>query len=148
MSDGQAAGRPWHLWVVGLLSLLWNSVGCIDYTMTELHNDAYFAMGGFTPEQIAWFTSFPAWAIAFWAVGVWGALTGSILLLLRSRHAIVAFALSLIGLAVGTIYQFGIGDMPASLNTPGTQALTTGLWVIAIFLLWYAMRMKARGVLR
>jgi hypothetical protein len=41
----------------------------------------------------------------FWALGVWGALAGSMLLLLRSRRAVTAFAASLVGLAVSTGYQ-------------------------------------------
>ncbi len=123
-------------------------MGCVDYTMTELNNEAYLAMGNFSAEEIAWFTSFPAWAVAFWALGVWGALAGSLLLLARRRLAVVAFALSLIGLAGGSVYQIAHGEMPATLNTPGTQAFTAALWAVAIFLLWYAMRMKARGVLR
>src|SRR3546814_11492179 len=48
---------PWHLWVVGVLSLLWNAVGAFDYTMTKL-NDADY-LSAFTPEQIAYFQSFP-----------------------------------------------------------------------------------------
>src|SRR3546814_2675554 len=46
---------PWHLWVVGVLSLLWNAVGAFDYTMTKL-NDADY-LSAFTPEQIAYFQS-------------------------------------------------------------------------------------------
>src|SRR3546814_17451825 len=46
---------PWHLWVVGGLSLLWNAIGAFDYTMTKMDNAAYLA--GFTPEQIAYFQS-------------------------------------------------------------------------------------------
>src|SRR3546814_4715800 len=61
---------PWHLWVVGVLSLLWNAVGAFDYTMTKL-NDADY-LSAFTPEQIAYFQSFPLWANAGWALGVWG----------------------------------------------------------------------------
>jgi hypothetical protein len=25
---------PWHLWLVGVLALLWNSFGAFDYVMT------------------------------------------------------------------------------------------------------------------
>ena len=38
MSDvpnATAKGRPWHLWVVGILMVLWNSIGCIDFVMTQ-----------------------------------------------------------------------------------------------------------------
>jgi len=26
---------PWHVWVVGIVALLWNAMGALDYTMTE-----------------------------------------------------------------------------------------------------------------
>lgn len=146
MTDERAAGRPWHLWAVGLLSLLWNSAGATDYTMTNTRNAAWLA--AMTPEQMAWIDSFPFWATTAWALGVWGAVLGSILLLARSRWAVPAFAVSLAGLVGTTIYQYGVGGMPASLKTGGGMAFTAALWAVAVLLLWYAIRMRARGVLR
>ena len=32
----ESVRTPWHLWVVGILTLLWNSVGGFSYTMTRL----------------------------------------------------------------------------------------------------------------
>ena len=59
-------------------------------------------------EQKAFFASFPVWMKAFWAIGVWGAIAGSLLLLLRSRHAVTAFGLSLAGLAINSFWQFAL----------------------------------------
>lgn len=146
MTDGQSTARPWHLWVVGVLSLLWNCGGVIDYTMSKTRNADYLT--SFSPEALAWFDGFPIWMNIAWALGVWGALAGSILLLLRSRWAVHAFAVSLAGLVVGTIYQFGVSDMPESLKTPGNWAFTAALWVVSILLLYYAARMRGRGELR
>jgi hypothetical protein len=146
MTDDRTTAAPWHLWVVGIASLLWNAVGAFDYVMTKTHNADYLA--SFTPEQIGWFESFPVWMNVAWALGVWGAVAGSVLLLLRHRWAVVAFALSVAGLVVATVYQFGLSNMPASLNTSGGMAFTATLWVVAILLLWYSTRMRARGVLR
>lgn len=146
MTDRQATGRPWHLWVVGVASALWNCGGAFDYTMTKTRSEEYLAQ--FTAEQIAFFNSFPLWANIVWALGVWGALAGSILLLFASRWAVHAFAVSLFGLAGGTVFQFVASDMPASLKTPVTMGFTALLWVVAVLLLWYAIRMRARGVLR
>lgn len=146
MTDDQLTARPWHLWVVGVASLLWNCGGVFDYSMTKLRRAEHLA--SFTPEQLAWFESFPAWMHVSWAFGVWGAFLGSILLLFRSRWAVPSFAVSLAGLVIGTIYQFGLSDMPKSLNTSGNWMFTGALWIVAILLLWYAARMRARGVLR
>ena len=75
-------------------------------------------------------------------------MAGSILLLARSRWAVAAFAVSLAGLVVSTIYQYGIADMPAGMKTGGAMMFTAALWAVAGLLLWYANRMRARGVLR
>ncbi|MDE8650867.1 hypothetical protein [Novosphingobium album (ex Liu et al. 2023)] len=138
-------GTPWHLWAVGVVSLLWNAFGCFDYIMTNIRDPAYLA--AFPPEMMQMIDEFPIWTMAAWACGVWGALAGSLLLLLRSRFAVHAFALSLLGLAASTVYQFGTA-LPASLRTPGLYAMNAVIWIGAIAFLVYAMRMRAKGVLR
>lgn len=141
-----AIRTPLHLWIVGVVSTLWNSFGCFDYFMTQTRNDAYLAQ--FTASQRAYFESFPAWMEAAWAFGVWGALAGSLLLLARSRHAVTAFGLSLAGLAASTFYQQVMISLPPEFATTASTAMTAIIWVIAIALLLYAMAMRRRGVLR
>lgn len=137
---------PWHIWAVGIGSLLWNSLGAIDYTMTKNHNAAW--LKDFTPEQIAWLDNFPFWANLAWALGVWGAIAGSALVMLRKGWAYHAFAISLAGLVISTVHQFVLADMPEGLDTPGGRAFSALLWAVAIGLLVYARQMRARGVLR
>lgn len=138
---------PWHLWVVGAVSLLWNAVGAFDYTMTKMKNADYLA--SFTPEQQAYFASFPIWANIGWALGVWGSVIGSALLLARSRHAVTAFLISMIGLALSCIYQFGMhyGDL-ARMFGSFPLVFTGIIWVILIALYLYARAQVAKGVLR
>ncbi len=138
---------PWHLWMVGLLSLVWNFGGAFDYAMTQTR--AAWYMSAFTPEQLAYFYGFPAWAVATWATGVWFALIGSLLLLLRSRWAGSAFALSIIGIVLTSVYTFGIADTSmAELTGPGALAFTAAIYVVTIGLWFYARAMRVRGVLR
>src|SRR3546814_16804363 len=92
----EANKAPWHLWMVGVLSLLWNARGGYDYTMTQMHNRAYIEaamgpMGLSYDDAVAFIDSFPLWADALWALGVWGSVAGSVLVLLRSRCALPAF---------------------------------------------------------
>src|SRR5262245_31191832 len=101
MAD-EARRTPWHLWVVGALTLVWNAYGGFDYIMTQTENPEYLRM--FTEEQREFFTTFPVWYSAVWAFGVWGAVAGSILLLLRSRLAVHAFGVSLACIAASMIY--------------------------------------------
>lgn len=144
-STSVRAATPRHLWVVGIASLLWNAFGAYDYIMTNTRNAAYLAQ--FPPEMMQIIDGFPVWATVAWACGVWGAVAGSILLLLRSRFAVHAFAVSLAGLAVGQIYQAAI-DVPASMRGGAMMVMTLLIWAAAIFLLLYAWRQRKAGVLR
>jgi CHASE2 domain-containing sensor protein len=125
---------------------LWNSFGCFDYYMTQTRNAEYLAQ--FTPEQRAYFDNFPMLAEVTWALGVWGALAGSILLLMRSRHAVTAFAISLAGLAGSSIWQFLLADAPMPGMSNAMYAVNAVIWLGCILFLYYAMRQKKAGVLR
>lgn len=151
-SDEPVAVRraPWHLWAVGVLSALWNLTGVTDYTLSHLRNRAWLQGGaeqmGITVEtMIAYIDGFPAWSHAFWALGVWGALLGSILLLMRRRYAVWAFAISLLGLAVTQFYR---AFTPQPEWAQGDPSFNLLLWSIATFLLIYAVSMKNKGLLR
>lgn len=140
---------PAHLWIVGILSLLWNAGGAYDYTMSSLRNEDYLAMAGIPMEDmLGWIDSFPMWAHAAWALGVWGAIAGSVLLLMRRRHAVTAFAASIVGVALSTYAQFVVVEMPESLKGASSTAFSTAIVVIAIALFLYARSMTAKGVLR
>jgi hypothetical protein len=141
-----SARTPVHLWAVGLLSALWNAFGALDYTMTQTRSAAWMAQ--MTPDQVAWLDQAPAFATATWALGVWGALAGSLLLLARSRHALTAFVVSLAGLAANTIYQLTAPMPSGHMDSTGALALHAAIWTIAVALLLYALWMRRRGVLR
>ena len=143
--DG-AARAPVHLWVVGVVSALWNAMGALDYTMTQIRHETW--MSQMTPDQIAWIDNAPMIAHASWAFGVWGALLGSLLLLARSRHAVTAFLASLAGLAVNTVYQ-ATAPMPSGhMDSTAMIAFHVAIWAVAVALLFYALKMRRRGVLR
>lgn len=133
---------PWHLWAVGIVTLLWNAIGIMSYMMTRLD---MLDQLGMTPDQIAYFETFPAWANALWALGVWGAFFGSILLLARSRWAVAALMVSVVGLVGTTAFQRFVTQVPEEMSSP---AVDIAIWVITLFMLWYASRMRGQGHLR
>src|SRR5205085_4851208 len=102
MQQTASARAPAHLWIVGILTLLWNGFGCFDYFMTKTNNQGYLSQ--MPADAVAYANSLPGFATFFWAIGVWGGLAGAILLLMRSRHAVLAFAVSLVGAVVGLGY--------------------------------------------
>ena len=105
MSETQATTTPRHLWIVGIVALLWSLLGAMDYIMTETRNEAY--MSQFTPEQLEFFYSFPAWLVAFWAIAVWGGVLGAVLLLMRKKLAVPILLVSLLCMVVTVIHNYG-----------------------------------------
>ena len=139
---------PWHLWLVGVVSLLWNGFGGYDFVQTTTRGEAYFRESGFNQAMIDYFNAMPAWMYVPWTLGVWGAVAGSLLLLLRNRFAVHAFALSLLGAVGNLIYGQFVSNMPALPPEMAMMAyMPYVITVVAAFLLWYAWTMRKKGVL-
>jgi hypothetical protein len=136
---------PRHLWIVGVLSLLWNAMGAFDYSASQLRLDFY--MSQFSPEQLEYFYGFPAWAVASWAIAVWSSLLGSVALLLRKAWAAWLFGLAIVGMVLTFVYNIVLSD-GLSMMGAGDLAFTAAIWIVAFFLLFYARAMAKRGVLR
>ena len=140
---------PWHIWVVGVISLLWNGFGAFDFIQTTTRGEAYMREAGFDQAMIEYFMSMPYWMFGPWILGVWGAVIGSILLLLRNKLAVWAFAASALGALISLIYGKMIDPPPpppAGVEMMGYMPFV--IMAVAAFLLWYAWTMAKKGVLR
>lgn len=135
---------PWHVWVVGILGLLWNAVGAFDYLMTQTENEAY--MGQFTPEQLEYFYGFPAWVVAVWALAVWGGVVGTLLLLSRKRLAVPVLLVSFLSMVVTSIHNFLLSDGLEVMGTAGV-VFSAVIFVFALGLWLYARSMASKEIL-
>jgi hypothetical protein len=145
MSDSLSSKRPLHLWIVGILSLLWNAMGAFDYFMTQTKNEAHMAK--FTPEQLEYFYSFPTWVEAAWATAVWVAVAGSILLLMRKKVTELLFLVALVAMVLTSIYNFGLSNGLEVMGDPFSLIFTAIIFVVSVALYLYARAMVKRGVL-
>lgn len=151
MQQAMPARTPAHLWIVGILALLWNCFGAYDYVMSHMRSTDYIksSIPGVDPNAaLAWMDSFPVYAKAGWALGVWGGLLGAILLLMRSRYAVWAFAASMIGVVLSIGYQVAIAPPLPGAGGPMATIVPAVVALIGLFLLWYAWSMEKKGVLR
>ena len=138
-------GRPWHLWLAGILGFLWSSMGVVSFLLTQLKVEA--VMSRFPPQQREYFASFPWWAVAFWAIGVFDGVIGSLLLLLKNRLAFPVLLASVIGIGVCNLGGlFLLGGMEVMRATDGL-GLTVFPVIVAAFLAFYAWVMSRKGVL-
>ena len=135
---------PIHLWIIGVLALVWNSGGAFDYAATQLRIESY--MNQFTSEQLDYFYGFPVWMDAAWAIAVWSSVLGALALLFRKSWAVHLFALAIAGLLVSSFYNFALAN-GAELMGDGAVIFTVVIWVAAIFLFLYARAMNNRRVL-
>lgn len=142
-----ASKTPWHLWVVGIVSLLWNAMGATDFTMTQVKPEVW--LKAYTPEQVAYIQGFPLWSVVAWGVGTWGSFLGSVLLLARKGPAFHFFAASLVGALFTTLYSFGLSDgMKIMGGGVGMVVFNGIILTVSVLLLIYSRSMRKRGVLR
>ena len=148
MVQAQAAttpGRPWHLWVVGIVGGLWSVMGVVSFMLTQMNVEA--VMGRFPPEQREYFLSFPLWADAFWAIGVFGGVIGCLLLLLRNKLAVQVLFASLIGAIVSNLGGlFLLGGMEV-MRATGALGVTVFPVIVAAFLAYYSREMRKKVVI-
>ena len=139
------SGKPWHLWLIGIIGGLWSSMGVLSFMLTQMKVEA--VMSEFPPQQREYFESFPLWAVAFWAIGVFGGVIGCLLLLLKNRLAFHVLLASVIGVAVCNLGGlFLLGGMEV-MRATGALGLTVFPVIVAAFLAYYARAMSRKGVL-
>lgn len=120
-------------------------MGAFDYSMTQSRNAAY--MASFTPEQLAFFYGMPAIVKSAWAVGVWGGVAGTLLLLLRRRLAVWVFLASVLGVITTTFHNYVLSNGMTVAGDPFSLIFTAVIVIVALGLFLYASTLRARGVL-
>lgn len=137
---------PWHLWVIGVVGLLWSSMGAFDYIMTETKNANY--MSSFSPEQLEFFYSMPAWTVATWAIAVWGGVVGAIFLLFKKGVAVWIFLASLVGMVITAFQNYILSNGMKVMGGTFSLIFTTIIFLVALGLYLYSSAMQRRGVLQ
>jgi len=138
---------PRHLWIVGVIAVLFNAIGAFDYVMSMTQGAAYMASAGMTPEQIAFMQTYPMWMKVVWPTGVWTAFVGSCLILARKKVAFPLFMVSLAAFLLSLLYSYVLtdgGEIMGAAMMGASAVITAEL----VFLIWYARAMTQRGVLR
>ena len=138
----QGARTPWHLWVVGILVLLWNGSGAYTILMAQAGN-----WPGISPDEAAYYADQPLWFVALTDVALFAPIAGGVALLLRRRWAVPLFAVGLVAVGLADVWDLAAGTSRALANA-GAAIVTACIFVIAVLELLYARAMRSRGVLR
>jgi hypothetical protein len=142
-----AGSTPWHLWLVGLLMLVWNAASCYSYVMTLAQDDGYFRATAITPEIAAYFAALPAWYVATWTIGVWGGLVAAVGLLTRKSWAVWWLAASQLAMAANSVATLLNSEAQEVLGAVGSISAVATI-ILGAFLVLYSMAMKRLTILR
>jgi hypothetical protein len=138
MSDRKA---PWHLWVVAILTLLWNGSGAVTITMAQAGS-----LPNISAEEAAYYAAQPLWFVILTSIATLAPVAAGVALLLRSQVAVLLFTVSLALILASNIYELAVGVSRALVN-PGAMVVTIIIAALAILQLVYSRAMKTRGVL-
>ena len=132
-------------WIIGVIAVIWNLMGVAAYLSQAYQADSLKDV--YTTEQLEIITNAPSWAVAAFAIAVFGGTLGSILLLLRKRLANILFSLSFLGIVVQLIYNFFVAN---SLEVFGASAVVQPILTLAfgLFLVIYSKNKIRDGILR
>jgi hypothetical protein len=138
MNANSGAKLPVSFWVIAVVGLLWNCFGAYLYMLGRL--DPQAALSGASPAMRDYVANQPIWANIGYGLGIWGSFIGSAAMVLRSRHAVLLFLVSLVGAAVSHLGQALAGVIPIG--------LAAVIMAVIAFLWWYSRRSAEQGFLR
>jgi hypothetical protein len=141
MNSSSSPAPRWFT-IFAILALLWNLLGVAAFVMqATLSPEAIAAM----PEaEQALYNNYPSWALIAFAVGVFGGLVGSLLLVLKKNLAGPVLWLSLIGVLIQMGYGFLIARSHEVLG-PTSVIMPLVVIVIAVYLVMLAAKAKRNG---
>lgn len=145
MQLSQPKTPVWY-WILAVIAVLWNAIGAFDYAATKLRLDFY--MSAFTPEQLEFFYGFPAWYSAVWAIAVWTAFIGSLMLVFRMKLAALTFLISIVSFIVSAIYIYGFTNGLEIMGGFGALIFSGVIFVSLLVFFWLARWASLRGILK
>ena len=136
MNNEPVGGVHWSFWIIGTVALVWYVMGAINFFM-QMNPEM---LAGYPEAARSLVESRPLWATAAFAIGDFGGVAGSLLLLLRKSVAYYVFIAALLGVCVTNIHTFGIGGGSVGIWVGSLMSL-----VLAAFLIWYSKWTENKG---
>ena len=141
MSENSNTGIHWSFWVIGVVALLWNVLGSINF-FVQMNPEMQTT---YRETERLIIEGRPMWATVGFAVAVFGGALGALLLLLKKSVSYYLFSASVLGVLVtiahtlGVGINFGIGEIVGIILMP---------MMVAVFLIWYSKLAKDKGWLK
>ena len=141
MNDTAVTRIHWSFWVIGVVALLFNVGGIINFfmqtnpdTVAEMRDSFRLIVEGR-----------PGWATGAFAIAVFGGALGSLLLLLRKSVAYYLLIASLLGVIVQTIPFLRMIGSPLVFDPLEVIMAFVVSLAFAAFLVWYSKHVERKG---
>ena len=131
--------KQWHLWLVGILTLLWNGSGTYTFLMAQAGK-----LTGLSAEEQAYYADQPLWFAVSTDIALLTAVAAGVALLLRSGAALWFFAASFSLIILNNLYELISGASRMLVNQDAI-VLTTVVIIVAALQLAYTWVMRNRG---
>ena len=145
MSERNHSRKPWHLWLIGGVLLVYALLAAFDSVMTLSRGEAYMRSSGMSDSQIAFFTGLPLWFDMASFVSTWAGLLGAVMLLARRQGGGAVLLIAALSTLTTCLFPYadrsGIAAMGVLWPMPATIAIVYMLAAI------YAGRQARCGVL-
>lgn len=132
-------------YVVGLLALVFNGFGALDYVMTMAGNEEYLAQ--YTEEQLAYWEGLPGWRMVVWTVGIGAGVLGTLTYWLRRAVTVPIWLVAPVAIAVNAVADLTMGG----LEVMGVGSIVIGALVLGgvqLLFVFAAGHFARRGILR
>ncbi len=132
---------PFHLWVVGFLSLVltaWGGFISIAAQSGTLPN--------LRPDVQAYFEAQPLWLVLIADAGMLAGIAGSVALLLQHRSAVWLFSAMFVTILFTNLYEVTAGTSPILFDADSVGGSSVAFVLMGLQLL-YARAMARQGVL-
>ena len=141
-TDDSNRRTPWHIWAVGILTLLWNGSGAYTIMMAQAGR-----LANVSAEEAAYYAAQPSWFVVVTDIALVAAVAAGVALLMRRRAAVWLFGLSLSAIVVTDVYDVAVGTS-RTLISQGAVVFALTIAAIAVLQLLYASTMQRRAVLK
>jgi hypothetical protein len=142
MTTDSARKTPWHIWAVGILTLLWNGSGAYTIMMAQAG-----LLANINQDEAAYYAAQPSWFVVATDIALVAAVAAGVTLLLRRRAAVWLFAFSLSAIVVTNAYDLAAGTS-RTLVSQGALVVTLIIATIAVLQLLYSWTMQRRAFLK
>lgn len=139
MSTEAKSKPPKVFWAVSGFGLVWNAVGVLAF-IGQITMD----LSQLPDAERLFFEAQPTWATAGFGIAVASGVLGCVALLLRKSWAAPMFLLCLGGIVVQSFHSLALSNSVEVFGPEGI-ILPIGIFVIAVFLTWFAKHSEKRG---